>query len=161
MFNFTLRLETLHRLSSSKLYYHLVTITLYGSIFSWFYSLHCGSEFFIENQIYFWSKTRLETLHRLSSSKLYYHLLTITLYGSIFSHDFIHYIADLNFSLRIRYIFDRKMKHIYNSSKLHHMCDVMMMMKNCFCGMVDRQNVLFPSRISLRDPHYRKSPKRH
>ena len=87
---------------------------------------------------------------------------------AFFSHDFIHYIADLiellfifNFSLTIRYIFDQKMKYIYNSSKLHHMCDVMMMMKNFFCGMVDRQNVLFPSRTSLRDPHHRKSLTRH
>ena len=64
---------------------------------------------------------RLQTLHTLLSSKLWYHLLTVELYGSNLSHEFIHYIADLIkplhifiFLLRITYISDPKREYIYN-----------------------------------------------
>ena len=58
---------------------------------------------------------RLETLHTLLSSKLWYQVLTIELYRSNLSHEFIHYISDLighlyifHFLLRITYISDSK-----------------------------------------------------
>ena len=39
---------------------------------------------------------------------------------------------------------------------------MMMMMMNCFCGIVDRRKafVLFPDETIVRDPHHRESPTR-
>ena len=50
---------------------------------------------------------------------------------------------------------------------LFHICQTikcisrLMMMMNCFCGMVDRDErrlALFPGGTIVRDPHYRESP---
>ena len=37
---------------------------------------------------------------------------------------------------------------------------MIMMMMNCFCGMVDRCLALFPAGTVVRDPHHRESPTR-
>ena len=45
---------------------------------------------------------RLQTLYTLVSSKLWYHLLTIDLFRSKLSHEFIHYITYLKNSNNLK-----------------------------------------------------------
>ena len=54
----------------------------------------------------------------------------------------------------------------YNQNFIDHnkesATSVMMMMMNCFCGMVDRRKALalFPAGTIVRDPHHLESPTR-